>query len=94
MTDNEGYNMAQAIERKVTLPISQIEPYYTLEPEQNHVVRAREQVLQVISGVAWVSNNGEDMVLHTGEAITLQRGGDHVAVISGLFGKPVRYSLR
>ena len=86
--------MAQAtIERKVTLPISQIEPYYIIERAQNHVVRAREQVLQVISGVAWVSNNGDDIVLHAGEAITLQRGGDHVAVISGLFDQPVRYSL-
>ena len=86
--------MAQAIERKATLPISKIEPYYTLSTGQNHVVRAREQVLQVISGVAWVSNNGEDFVLRTGEAITLERGGDHVAVISSLFNKSVRYSLR
>jgi hypothetical protein len=87
-------DMAQAIERKTTLPISKIEPYYTLSTGQNHVVRAREQVLQVLSGVAWVSNNGDDFVLRSGEAITLERGGDHVAVISSLFNKPVRYSLR
>ena len=85
--------MAQTIERKVTLPTDQSERYYTLEIGQNHVVAVREQVLKVLSGVVWVSNNGDDMILHAGEAITLQHGGDHIAVISGLFDKPVQYSL-
>ena len=87
--------MAQAtIPRVISLPINKIEPYYTLKHGQNHVIKAREQVLQVVEGVAWVSNLGEDFVLRQGEAITLQRGGDHVALVSSLFGKSVRYSLR
>lgn len=87
--------MAQAtLERKISLPIDHITPYYTLKHGQNHVIKAREQVLQVIEGVAWVSNLGEDFVLTAGEAITLERGDDHVALVSSLFGKSVRYSLR
>lgn len=86
--------MAQVLNRVVPMPVEQSEPYYTVKPQQNHVIKAQFQVLQVVSGIAWVSNLGEDYILKVGEAITLMPGGDHVAVVSGLYNKPMRYSLR
>ena len=77
--------MAQAISRIKSMPIDTHTPYYTLKPRQNHVIRANNQVLQVLSGLAWISQNGEDFIL---------KGGDAVIMVSGLFGKPVQYTLR
>ena len=85
--------MAQAIQYIKAMPIDNHTPYYTVKPRQNHVLKANNQVLQVISGTAWVSNNQQDFVLKSGEAITLEKGGDAVVAVSGLFGKPVRYTV-
>jgi quercetin dioxygenase-like cupin family protein len=86
--------MAQVLNRVMPMALEQTEPYFTLKPQQNHVIKAQLQVLQVVSGIAWVSNLGEDYILKVGDAITLMPGGDHVAVVSGLFNKPMRYTLR
>ena len=86
--------MAQAIKQINVLPIDIHSPYYTVKARQNHVLKANNQVLQVISGTAWVSNNQQDFILKSGEAITLCKGGDAVVAVSGLFGKPVQYTLR
>ena len=59
--------MAEAIKRIVPMKLEAYEPYYTVNPRQNHMIKANFQVLQVISGVAWVSNNGEDFVLMAAE---------------------------
>ena len=85
--------MAQAIKHEITLATNRIAVDYTLEPGQNHVVQVREQIVQVLAGAAWISNNGDDLILQPGEVITLKRGGDNLVVISGLSGKPVRYTL-
>lgn len=86
--------MAQAIHRVIPMALEENEPYFTVKTQQNHIIKAQFQVLQVVSGVAWVSNLGEDYVLKVGDAITLMPGGDHVAVVSGLYNKPMRYTLR
>lgn len=86
--------MAQVINRVIPMALEETEPFFTLKPQQNHVIKAQYQVLQVVSGLAWVSNLGEDYILKTGEAITLMPGGDHVAVVSPLYNKSVCYTLR
>ena len=85
--------MEQALTRIKPLAIDNHTPYHTVKPRQNHVIRANNQVFQVISGLAWVSNKGEDFVVKPGEAITLFKGGDAVVTVSGLFSKPVQYTL-
>jgi len=85
--------MAQAIQRIKAMPIDERSYYYTVEPEKNHMLRAKNQVLQVISGLAWVAHNGQDFILKPGDAITLFKGGDGVVMVSGLFKKPVQYTL-
>jgi len=85
--------MAQAIQSIKRMPIDQHKPYYTIQPRKNHVLKAKNQVLQVISGIAWVSVKGQDFVLKPGEAVTLAKGGDAVVAVSGLFGKSVQYTL-
>jgi quercetin dioxygenase-like cupin family protein len=90
----ETDKMAQVLNRVIPMALETSEPYFTLKPQQNHVIKAQYQVFQVVSGVAWVSNLGEDYVLKVGDAITLMPGGDHVAVVSGLYNKPMRYTLR
>ena len=86
--------MAQAVSRIKSMPLDNHTPYYTIKPRQNHVIRARNQVLQVISGLAWISHNGDDLILKKGDTVTLTKGGDAVIMVSGLFGKPVQYTLR
>lgn len=85
--------MAQAIQHIKVLPIDTCTPYYTVAPRKNHILKAKNQVLHVISGTAWVSLNGQDHILKTGEAITLERGGDAVVAVSGMSGKSVKYTL-
>lgn len=86
--------MAQAIQRIQAMPIDKQSLYYTVEPKESHAIRAKNQVLQVISGVAWVSCGGEDFILNTGDAITLFPHGDLVAMVSGLLDKPMQYTLK
>ncbi|GEM_PF-2262331 len=83
----------QATQRIKVYPVDNYTPYYTLQIRENHILTARNQVLQVISGAAWVSNNGQDYTLKAGEAITLKVGGDGMVVVSAMFKKPVRYTL-
>lgn len=86
--------MAQLAKRIMPIPIHHSEPYYTLNKGQNHVVKAQFQTLQVVSGIAWVSNCGEDYIVKAGNAITLFPGGDDVAVITSLFNHPMQYILK
>ena len=85
--------MENTLGRIKALAVDNHTPYYTVKPGQNHVIKANHQVLHVISGLAWVSNKGEDFVVKAGEAITLFRGGDAVVTVSGLFRKAVKYTL-
>lgn len=86
--------MAQLAKRVMPIPVHISEPFYTLKKGQNHVIKAQFQTIQIVSGVAWVSNCGEDYILKPGEAITLFPGGDNVAVIASLFNKAMKYSLK
>lgn len=86
--------MAQLAKRIIPIPVHHSEPYYTLHKGQNHVIKSQCQTLQVVSGVAWVSNCGEDYIVKSNEAITLFPGGDNVAVITSMFNKPMQYTLK
>ena len=86
--------MAQLAKRITPISIPQSEPYYTLQTGENHVIKSQFQTLQVLSGVAWVSNCGEDYIVKSNEAITLFPGGDNVAVITSMFNKPMQYTLK
>jgi hypothetical protein len=53
--------------------------------------RAR-QVVRVISGCAWITLDGDDIVLCSGETVRLAPG-KHPAVISGPSDRPVVYEI-
>ena len=53
------------------MPIDEQDYYYTVPARENHILTAKNQVLQVISGVAWVSCVGQDYTLNAGDAMTL-----------------------
>jgi len=86
--------MAQLAKRIMPIPIHHSEPYYTLNKGQNHLIKAQFQTLQVLSGIAWVSNCGEDYIVKAGEAISLFPGGDNVAVITSMFNTALQYTLK
>ena len=50
------------------------------------------QVLRIVSGTAWVSMDGEDMVLNSGEELKLSHGR-HQAVISPTGDGPLVYQF-
>ena len=84
----------QVFPRIKAMPIDDQSYYYTVPARENHVLTAKNQVIQVISGIGWVSCGGQDYILKVGDAMTLSPQGDKVTVISGLKGKAVRYTLK
>ncbi|MCC6617369.1 MAG: DUF2917 domain-containing protein [Anaerolineae bacterium] len=60
------------------------EQEHTVEHGQTLVLKAKGQELRVRSGLAWVSFDGEDHILRSGQTVTLARGGDAWAIVSGL----------
>jgi hypothetical protein len=91
-----GANIMQLVPAQRIRPMS-IEagaPYYTVKARDVHTLTAKNQVIQVLSGNAWISNNGEDFILGAGDTITLFPGGDRTAAISPLRGTTVTYTLR
>ena len=50
------------------------------------------QVLRIVSGTAWVSIDGEDMVLSSGEELKLSHGR-HQAVVSATGDEPLVYQF-
>lgn len=53
----------------------------------------RSQVLRVVSGLVWVTMDGQDIVLKGGDELTLKRGKDH-AVISAAGLRPAAFEIR
>ncbi|MBE0689749.1 MAG: DUF2917 domain-containing protein [Anaerolineae bacterium] len=60
------------------------EQEHTIEYGHTLVLKTKGQELRVRSGMAWVSFDGEDHILHSGQRVTLARGGDAWAIVSGL----------
>ena len=89
-----GKTTKQVSPRIKAMPIDDQSYYYTVPARKNHVLTAKNQVLQIISGVAWVSCGGQDYILKVGDAMTLSPQDDKVTVISGLKGKAVCYTLK
>ncbi len=66
-----------------------------LQPRQNVFIKAPYQQLLVIDGAAWVSMDGEDVVIKAGESCILTANKDrHPICMSALGGKPVTYALK
>ena len=63
-----------------------------LQPGEAKRIRRTGQTLHIVSGAAWVTINGRDVILQSGEDVKLP-WGRHPAVISGLRGQPVAYQL-
>lgn len=92
--DHKNKTISHATHHIKAMPIDKQSYYYTVQKRENHILTAKNQVLQVISGVAWVSCGGQDYTLKSGDAITLCSHGDEVVVVSGLKGKAVCYTLK
>jgi len=60
------------------------EQEHTIEHGKTLVLKANGQELRVRSGLAWVSFDGEDHILRSGQRVTLARGGDAWGIVSGL----------
>ncbi|MBI5928410.1 MAG: hypothetical protein HY862_03835 [Chloroflexi bacterium] len=66
-----------------------------LQPCQNAFIKATYQQLLVIDGVAWLSMDGEDVVIKAGESCILTSNKHrHPICMSALGGKPVTYALK
>jgi mannose-6-phosphate isomerase-like protein (cupin superfamily) len=54
--------------------------------------KRESQVLRIVSGTAWVSMDGEDLVLNPGEELKLSHG-KHQAVVSPAGDDPLVYEF-
>ncbi len=64
----------------------------SLKSGKAHSIHCNSQVIRVLSGRAWVTFGGEDVVVKCGEAVGLP-AGEHQAVISSLDEHPVVFSI-
>ncbi|MBI5670691.1 MAG: hypothetical protein HZC41_22080 [Chloroflexi bacterium] len=51
-----------------------------------------EQVVRVVAGSAWITLDGEDILVNRGETVTLQPGV-YPPVISSMNGRPLEYEV-
>ena len=54
--------------------------------------KRESQVLRIVSGTAWVSMDGEDLILKPGEELKLSHG-KHKAVVSPASNEPLVYEF-
>ncbi|MBZ0296229.1 MAG: DUF2917 domain-containing protein [Anaerolineae bacterium] len=85
--------MATPEQKRVTHtmePISQS----TIELMKGYVrtEKRESQVLRIVSGTAWVSMDGEDLILNPGEELKLSHGKHH-AVVSPANNQPLVYEF-
>lgn len=64
----------------------------TLEQSEIHRLRAVPQRISVISGCAWVSWQGQDIILREGEKYLFSRGNDD-PIISAVGGASLVFDL-
>ena len=66
----------------------------TIELMQGYVntEKCQSQILRVVSGTAWVSMNGEDIILQPGEELNLSNCR-HDAVVSATGNEPLVYEF-
>lgn len=74
-----------------TETLEQVE-IFELAPQRNLIVKPSGQVVAVIGGTAWVTLNGEDIVVCGGETIELTPGKQDV-FLSALGGKSVIFEI-
>jgi hypothetical protein len=55
--------------------------------------KRESQVLHVVTGTAWVTMDGKDIILNEGEEVRLSRG-KYDAVVSSVDSKPVVYEIK
>jgi hypothetical protein len=56
-------------------------------------LRRNHRILRVVSGYAWVTADGSDVILASSEAVLLPRG-KHPAVVSALGDRPLVYEIQ
>lgn len=54
--------------------------------------KRESQLLRVVSGTAWVSMDGKDLILNPGEELKLSRG-EYKAVVSATGNEPLVYEF-
>lgn len=54
--------------------------------------KRESQLLRIVSGTAWVSIDGEDMILNPGDELKLSHG-KHKAVVSATGNEPLVYEF-
>lgn len=64
-----------------------------LDGRAAHSLPARGQTLHMVSGRAWVTLDGQDLIALTGEHVTLTKSSD-IAVISALGERPLVFEIR
>jgi len=52
----------------------------TLEQNESHTLSPLPQGIRVLSGMAWVTWKGEDIVLKPGQAMRFSQGGRHPVI--------------
>jgi mannose-6-phosphate isomerase-like protein (cupin superfamily) len=60
---------------------------------ESRAVRRNSQVIRVVSGNGWITFEGRDAYLSSGEEMLLGRGKHH-AVLSALGADPLVYEIR
>lgn len=85
--------MAAADQKRITHtmePITQT----TIELMQGYVrnEKRESQVLRIVSGTAWISMDGEDIILNPGEELKLSHG-KYNAVVSPASNEPLVYEF-
>jgi hypothetical protein len=67
-------------------------PVIRLEGNATYRAKRRSEVIQVVSGCAWITFDGQDWLVYGGEEIALTPGKDDV-VIGSLNGSPLVFAI-
>ena len=85
MTDGEKKRITHTMERVNDSRIELMKGYVRDEKRES-------QVLRIVSGTAWVSMDGEDIVLNPGDEFKLSHG-KHKALVSSANDEPLVYEF-
>jgi mannose-6-phosphate isomerase-like protein (cupin superfamily) len=85
MESPEKKRITHTMEKATQSPIELMKGYVRDEKRES-------QVMRVVSGTAWVSMDGEDIILNPGEELKLSHG-KHKAVVSPANDEPLVYEF-
>jgi hypothetical protein len=64
-----------------------------LDRNEMRPLSAETQIIHVTAGIAWISTDGTDLIVNSGEEIVMRRG-KHPALISSAGKYPLEYEVR